>query len=125
MSRGLGILTMTIAIIVGGGALFNIGGVVLILAGGAAYMTGQALATYWRPWWQVVFYVVLLGLADRFLTYALFDGELLSLTGYLIDTMILQVHGLFSYRLTRARQMVQQYPWLYERDGLLRWRDKD
>ena len=98
--------------------------ITLVIAGGAAYMTGQALAAHWRPWWQVVFYIALLGLADRFVTFALFDGELLSSTGYIIDTAILQVYGLFSYRLTRARQMVQQYPWLYERDGLLGWRDK-
>ena len=99
-------------------------GITLILAGGAAYMAGQALANHWRPIWQVVFYVALLGLADRFLIFALFGGELLSPTGYLIDTAILQAYGLLSYRRTRARQMVRQYPWLYEADGLLSWRAK-
>jgi len=30
----------------------------------------------------------------------------------------------FAYRLTRVRQMVQQYPWLYERKGLLGWEER-
>ncbi len=30
----------------------------------------------------------------------------------------------FAYRLTRARQMVRQYPWLYRRKGLLGWDDR-
>jgi hypothetical protein len=32
--------------------------------------------------------------------------------------------GLLGYRTTRARQMTRQYPWLYERTGLLSWREK-
>ena len=100
-------------------------GVTVFLAGGAAFMTGQALASHWRPVWHVILYIALLGLADRFITFALFDGELLSLSGYAIDTAVLQAIGLFSYRLTRARQMVEQYPWLYEPAGLLGWRDKE
>jgi len=28
------------------------------------------------------------------------------------------------YRLTRTRQMVEQYPWAYERRGPLWWRAK-
>ncbi|MCG8418407.1 MAG: hypothetical protein MJE77_10735 [Proteobacteria bacterium] len=99
-------------------------GVTLVLAGGAAYMTGQALASHWRPLWQVFVYIALLGLADRFMTFALFAGELFSPTGYLIDTAVLLAIGLFGYRLTRARQMVRQYPWLYQPDGLLGWREK-
>ena len=29
--------------------------------------------------------------------------------------------GTFAFRLTRARRMVRQYPWLYERTGLFTW----
>ena len=65
-----------------------------------------------------------LGLADRFLAYALFGGELLLPSAYLIDTATLAVIAFLAWRLGRARKMVSQYPWLYERDGLLSWRAK-
>lgn len=94
------------------------------IMGFAAYMTGQALANTWRPAWQPFVYCVLLGFADRFLTFALFEGELLSLTGYLIDTGILIAIAWFAFRVTQARKMVSQYPWLYKRVGLFSWREK-
>jgi hypothetical protein len=99
-------------------------GVTLVLAGGAAYLAGHSAAQHWRPRWLVVFYMCLLGLADRFVIYALFDGALLSLSGYLIDTAVLVAIGSLSYQRTRARYMVRQYPWLYEPRGPLSWRDK-
>ncbi|MFQ6022480.1 MAG: DUF6867 family protein [Acidiferrobacterales bacterium] len=99
-------------------------GMTIFVMGFAAYMTGQALATTWKPMWHPVFYCILLGFADRFLTFGLFDGELLSLTGYLIDTAVLIMISLFAYRLNQARKMVSQYPWLYERTGLFTWRQK-
>lgn len=99
-------------------------GVTFILSGFAAYMTGQALATTWRPARQVFLYSVLLGFADRFLTWALFQGQLLSLSGYLIDTLVIFVITLLSYRLTLARRMTAQYPWIYERAGPFAWREK-
>ena len=99
-------------------------GITVCIIGFAAYMTGQALANTWRPMWQVVAYCALLGLADRFLTFALFDGELLSVTGYLIDTATLLVISLTSYRYSKARKMVTQYPWLYEPVGVFGWRQK-
>jgi hypothetical protein len=93
-------------------------GLTLILFGGFAFMTGQALAGTWRPWWQVIPYTLLLGAADRFLGFALFGGDLLSLTGWLFDSAILVAIGLLSYRLTQVRRMAAQYPWLYIRTGL-------
>lgn len=98
--------------------------VTVFVIGFAAYMTGQALAGTWKPAWQVVLYCLLLGLGSRFLIFSLFEGELLSLSGYLIDCAVLVAMGLFAYRLTRARKMVSQYPWIYERVGLLGWREK-
>lgn len=94
----------------------------VLVMGFAAFMTGLALANTWKPAWHAVVYVVLLGFADRFLTFALFDGELLSLSGYLIDTAVLVAIGLLAYRVTLARKMVLQYPWIYERGGLFGWR---
>ncbi len=98
--------------------------VTVLVMGFAAFMTGQALAGTWKPMWQAVLYCVLLGFADRFLNFSLYDGELLSLSGYLIDTAFLVAVGLFAYRLAQARKMVSQYPWIYERAGPLNWREK-
>jgi hypothetical protein len=100
-------------------------GVTIVLFGGAAFMMGQALGETWRPYRQVLIYALLLGLGDRFVTFALFEGELLSLSGYVVDTAVLMVIASLAYRLTRARKMVSQYPWLYERAGLFTWRDKN
>ena len=88
----------------------------------AALMIGQALAVAWKPAWQVVGYGLLLGVGDRFLTYALFQGKLFSLTGYLADTAVLVAIALVAFRINRARRMASQYPWLYRRDGLFHWR---
>lgn len=99
-------------------------GITLILMGFAAYMTGQALANTWRPMWQAVPYALLLGGADRFLVWGLFEGDLFSLSGYLLDTLLLLGICLLAYRLNRAYRMVAQYPWLYERSGLFSWRRK-
>jgi hypothetical protein len=35
-------------------------GVTVVLAGGAGFLMGQALARGWRPWWQFVAYDELL-----------------------------------------------------------------
>ncbi len=99
-------------------------GLTVCLMGFASFMTGQGMANTWRPMWQAVPYCALLGFADRFLTWGLFEGELLSLSGYLIDTLVLLAICLTAYRMTQARKMVSQYPWLYERSGLFGWREK-
>ena len=92
------------------------------LTGFCAFMTGQAIAGTWRPYWHVVIYCALLGAVARFLIYGLFDGSLLSLSGYLIGTALLILVGSFAFLTTRARKMVCQYPWLYRRTGLFAWR---
>ncbi len=106
-----------------GTSLFVFVGVTIVVMGFAAFVTGQALANTWKPQWHAVVYCVLLGLFDRFLVFSLFDGELLSLSGYLIDTAVLVAIALFAFRLARARKMVNQYPWLYQRVGLFGWRE--
>lgn len=97
--------------------------VTVVLVGFAAYMTGQALARAWRPYRQLVFCVLLLAGASRFLLFALFDGVLASPSGYLIDAAVLLLIGSLAYRMTRARTMVAQYPWLYRRAGPFAWRE--
>lgn len=99
-------------------------GLTVVFMGGCAIMTGQALANNWRPARQAVFYALLLGLADRFLTYALFQGVLLSVTGYALDSAFLAMIALLSWRAGRAHQMATQYPWLYQRAGLFSWRER-
>jgi hypothetical protein len=97
-------------------------GVTLVLFGGSAFMTGQALAGTWRPLWQMVPYAFLLAAANRFFSWALFHGELLSVLGFAVDAIVMIAIGVFSYRLMLAHKMSSQYPWLYERTGLLGWR---
>jgi len=95
-----------------------------VLFGGAAFQAGQAFAAQWKPWWNMVVAAVFLALAERFLTYALFDGELLSIGGFIVTAVLLAAIGLAAYRLTLASRMVSQYPWLYERTSLFSWREK-
>lgn len=99
-------------------------GVVGVIMGFCAYMTGQAIANTWKPIRHLIFYLLLLGVVSRFLVFALYDGELLSLSGWLIDTAVMQAIGLFAFYVSRSRKMVAQYPWLYERAGLFGWRTR-
>ena len=94
-------------------------GFAVVLMGFAAFMTGQAVAATWKPVWQLLPYGLLLALAARFLLFALFDGELLSLSGFLIDLILMTAVGLFAWRITYVRKVVSQYPWLYRRKGIL------
>jgi hypothetical protein len=96
----------------------------VIITGFAAYMTGQALATTWKPVWHLLIYCAMLGGAARFLIYSLYGGQLWSVSGYMIGTAVLVVIGLFAFRLNRAGKMVSQYPWLYERVGFFGWRSR-
>lgn len=96
----------------------------VVFFGGAAFLTGQTLAQSWRPGWQILPAALFLAAADRFLLYTLFAAELGSLSGFLIAAAMLGAILLAAYYLTRARKMVQQYPWLYERRGLFGWCEK-
>ena len=99
-------------------------GVTVILFGGAAAMMGRAVGGTWRPPWQCVFYGLMLGITDRFVIYALFDGDGLSISGLIIDGAIIIGFALFAHRVTLVHRMVAQYPWLFERAGPLSWRPK-
>jgi hypothetical protein len=99
-------------------------GLTVIIAGGAAMMTGRAQADGWKPAWQVVAACFGLTLGDRFLVYALFEGELLSLSGFLIDFVVLNALALLAYRVTLVRKMVSQYPWRYEQVSMFNYRER-
>jgi hypothetical protein len=95
-----------------------------LLGGGAAWLAGRTIARTWRPLWHVVCYMAILGAAIRFVHFALFDAELLSLAGYATDATYVTALGCLSWRVTRTTQMVNQYPWLYERVSLVTWRGR-
>jgi hypothetical protein len=96
--------------------------VTVILGGGAAALSGRAIAETWRPWWQVVAYSFILGAAARFIHFSLFGGTLLSLHYYLVDSAVCMAFGFLGFRTARAAQMVTQYRWINEPVGRLGWR---
>ncbi len=98
--------------------------VTVIIGGGAAYLSGRSLAMSWYRIRKLMFYMLLLAGAVRFFHYALFGGTLLSVHYYVVDAAVLIGFSLLGYRLTRVRQMVTQYRWLYERAGPFSWREK-
>jgi hypothetical protein len=95
--------------------------VTIFLGGGAAWLSGRAIAGTWRPWWQVPLYMLMLGAVVRFFHFALFDGTLISPHFYTVDTLFCLLFGFWGFRLTRVRQMVTQYSWINERKGLFGW----
>ena len=95
-----------------------------VIGGGAAWLAGRAIASTWRPFAHLLLYMALLGAGVRFVHFALFEATLLSLPSYAADTAYLLVVGALSWRITRVNQMVRQYHWLYERNGLLAWRER-
>mgnify|MGYP001251476567 CR=1 FL=1 len=98
--------------------------VTCFLGGGAAFLTGRAVALTWRPITYLVLYLLLLACAVRFVHYALFEGTLLSLHYFLVDAVVLFALGWLGFQMTRARQMAGQYSWLYRRSGPVSWRLK-
>jgi hypothetical protein len=96
----------------------------VFLGGGAAALAGRAVAKTWRPWWQVVIYMLILGGAVRFLHCSLFGGTLLSLHYYIADTVICVGLGFIGFRTARVGQMLTQYRWINQPNGPLRWRRK-
>jgi cytochrome c biogenesis protein CcdA len=110
-----------------------------IMFGGGGFMMGQALADTWRPWWQIIPYSALLALGNNFLGFALFDGAFFvdslfsknpkplseALLEYLFDFVVIIAFAALAFRLTQARKMAAQYPWLYERTGPFHWREKN
>jgi hypothetical protein len=83
--------------------------VTIALGGGAAWLAGRAIAQTWRPWWHVLGYMLILGLAVRFIHFALFGATLLAPHYYAIDALVAVCAGFGGYRLTRSRQMARQY----------------
>jgi hypothetical protein len=96
----------------------------LLIGGGAAWRTGQAVAQSWGAAWLAAAYTLVLAASVRFLHYALFGGPLLSLPSYLVDFVLLAALALLGHRARRTRHMTEQYPWMFERASPLTWRDR-
>ncbi len=96
----------------------------VVIGGGAAWMSGRALALGWRPYWQVLIYMAILGFAVRFFHWGLYKGTLFSLHYYLIDALVLVLIASAGYRATRTSQMVTQYRWLYRRTSPFSWTNR-
>jgi hypothetical protein len=98
--------------------------VTLILGGGAAYLTGRAVAFSWEPFARALMWMIPLTCAVRFIHYAIFGGTLLSLRFYLVDLVVLLIFAGLGHRLTRVRQMAERYAWRVAADGVWSWRLK-
>src|SRR5262249_6007367 len=86
--------------------------VTIVLGGGAAWLTGRAVAITWRPWWHVPLAALAIGVAVRFIHFALFQATFVSPHYYAVDTIVALCFGIAGYRLARARQMARQYGFL-------------
>jgi uncharacterized protein DUF6867 len=115
-------LRMLSALTYDGNSLWVFTLLTVIIGGGAAALTGRAIADTWRPWWHVIPLTLLLGAAVRFLHFALWGGALLSLPYYVADTAVCLACGLIGFRLMRVSQMVTCYGWINERADVYTWR---
>jgi hypothetical protein len=98
--------------------------VTMVLAGGAAYLTGRAVARSWNSGIQLAVYMILLTAACRFIHFALFKGSLLSIHYYIVDLIFLLVIAFIGRQVTRAGQMTTQYSFDYRRNGPAGWARK-
>ena len=95
--------------------------VTVFLGGGAAWLSGRAVASTWRGYRQAVIYALLLGCAVRFFHFALFEGTLFSLPHFITDTAFVLAISTLGFRAERAKQMATRYGWLYHQSGPFGW----
>jgi hypothetical protein len=98
--------------------------VTLILGGGAAWMSGRSVAQGWQPFWIAALWMLVLGAAIRFIHFALFNGSLLTLHYYIVDTIILIAIAALGHRATRVNRTTRQYAWLYQKTSPFTWKRK-
>ncbi|MES2752936.1 MAG: hypothetical protein V4661_16325 [Pseudomonadota bacterium] len=103
-------------------SIFQVLFVTLVLGAGCALLAGRAIALTWRSIWVVAAAMIPMGMAVRFVHFALFNETLLAPKTYVLETVVLLIVACLSFQRTRARQMVRQYYWLYEPSGPLSWR---
>lgn len=98
--------------------------VTLFLGGGAAWLTGKAVARGWDPYTHLLVYSLLLACAVRFCHFALFEAELFTLGPLAVEFVLLASIATLGFRAMRQRQMTVQYAWMYERTGRMAWRPR-
>jgi hypothetical protein len=96
----------------------------LILGGTAAWATGRALAKTWRPYAQVLIYMVPLAAAVRFLHHSLFGETVLSIHYYLMTYVIAAIAASIGFRRMRVQQMLTQYSFAFAAAGPFGWQPK-
>jgi len=96
--------------------------VTIVLGGAAGYSTGKAIAQTWQPGWHLGASALALGVAVRFLHYALFGASFLTFHYYAIDSLLVLLAAFLGFRLTRVRQMTIRYRWLYQATGPFGWK---
>ena len=96
-----------------------------LIGGGAAWLTGRAIAQTWRPLWHVVVYMAAARRGGALRAFRAVRGRrCCRRASYAADTLYLLAVGALAWRMTRAAQMATQYYWLYERTGPLTWRER-
>jgi hypothetical protein len=95
----------------------------VVIGGAAAIASGRALAKTWSPAWSLIPGMIVLSCAVRFLHFALYQEDLLSIQFYIVTLAILFIAGFCGYRSMRATQMATQYSWAFEKSGL-NWRPR-
>jgi len=99
--------------------------VTLVIGGALAYAVGRATARGWSGWGLMVFYVLLLTAAIRFLHFSLFNGTFFlppetigtALHYGVVDFVVLLVLAAIGRQVTRGAQMRGQYRFLRSNDG--------
>ena len=98
--------------------------VTIMIGGGAAWMSGRAIARTWQTRLRLIVYTLILAFGVRFLHFALFGGHLLTIHYYIVDLSVLLIFGLLGFQYQRAEQMTRQYRWIYEKTSLFTWRER-
>jgi hypothetical protein len=96
----------------------------LLLGSAGAIASGRAVAANWKSIWILPAYMVVLSAALRFLHYALFGEDILSVSGYGVALVLTLLAAGYGYRSKRAQQMTTQYSWMFSRSGPLGWTPK-
>ncbi len=98
--------------------------VFMILCMLAAWQIGKSVASDWKSLPTLVIYTLLLGCGARFLHFALYQAQFISLGRYIVDTFVLLVVAYIGFRFTRTNMMTRQYHWLYEKASPISWKDR-
>jgi NO-binding membrane sensor protein with MHYT domain len=91
--------------------------VTVIMGGWAAWRAGRAIAQAWKPALALIPAALALGLAVRFLHFALFEGTLLSAHFWLVDSAFCLGFAWLGWRFERANTMARQYAFAFRKAG--------